>query len=188
MSVPAPLFDVVSKPNDWSKLAPAATNQTSGELSPYSASNLAFWPGLHERLVAAYAPVRHSEKPLKDSNYWAPIASNGRAYISAYRSQSRKPHVGVFLGFYNKGAAMTGESLLERRDELNAAFGEELDWGPNPQGTAFRIGARPLYSATEKSSWPEQYEYLLARIVKFDEVFREPVVETLAQVDALNAE
>lgn len=179
-SVPAPLFNIVAKPNEWTKAA-QATAAAEETLSEYAASNLKFWPAFHDQLAAAGGPLRKTGRPLKDSNYWAPLTDNGRAYISAWRSQSRKPHVGVFLGFYNEGAESAWQRLLEQRETLEAQYGEPLNWSANKQNTVFKISPEPFYSPCEKSAWPDQHEWLVRQMTKMDLVFRTPVQSALDQ-------
>jgi len=118
-SIPAPLFDVVVKPNEWTRIAPEAAAE-QGVLSDYSASNLAFWPPFHEALAAAGGPTRKAPKPLKDSNYGRHSPRMGAPISRRGARKARKPHVGVFLGLYNNGGApQAWESLLARREELD---------------------------------------------------------------------
>jgi hypothetical protein len=182
-SDPAPLFDIVVKPNEWAKIAQTAAEAQQG-LSDYAASNLEFWAPFHDRLAAAAGPMRKATKPLKDSNYWAPLAENGRGYISAWRSQSRRPHVGVFPGLYNAGAAEAWERLQLRREELDQRFGEPLEWSANKQGSVFKISVPPFYSPTGQENWPAQHEWLVEKMKKMDEVFRQPVLEALTALAA----
>jgi len=179
-SIPAPLFEVVAKPNEWARVAPTTTAE-QGALSEYSASNLEFWAPFHEALALAGGPIRKATKPLKDSNYWAPLTENGRAYFSAWRSQSRKPHVGVFLGLYNNGGAQQAwDMLLSQREELDEKFGRPLQWQANAQNTVFKVTAEPLYSPLEKENWPAQHAWLIDTMLRFDSVFAEAVGQALA--------
>jgi hypothetical protein len=181
-SDPAPLFEIVAKPNDWTKasVSPVSRDET---LSIYQQSNLEFWAGFHDRVLAAGAPSRQINRPLKDSNYWAPIAGKGRAYLNAYRMQSpKKPQVGVYLGLYNDSGAKAWEILKGQREELDARFGEPLDWSPNATSTVFKICPAILpASATDKSDWPRQYDWMVAQMKKLNTVFSDPVRNAITQ-------
>lgn len=178
-SMPTPMFDVVVKPNEWTKVAPPPAATASVE-SEYSASNLRFWAAFHDRLRQEGGPLRKTDRPLKDSNYWAPLTNDGRCYLNAWRSQSRSPGVGVFLGFYNAGAEQAFAAMGARRDELEATFGEKLDWSANKGRTVFKISAASLGAPTDEADWPKQHAWLAGRMIRMRDVFAAPALAALS--------
>ena len=181
-SLPAPLFEVVAKPNEWARVV--SEPHQNAELSEYSASNLQFWESFHEQLVEAGGAGRRINRPLKDANYWGPLTENSKAYISGWRSQSRNPHVGAFLGIYNPDAALVWELLEEQKSDLELEFGEPLDWSANKQRTVFKVVPKPLFSGTSPENWPAQRKWLIEKMVRLRKVFEKPVLDAIAAVDA----
>ncbi len=57
-SDPAPKFNVVSKPNDWSRSVTEMARRGGGEVSPLKRQQYAFWTQLMKRLEADAGPVR----------------------------------------------------------------------------------------------------------------------------------
>jgi hypothetical protein len=181
-SLPAPLFDVVAKPNDFAKLAPESSS--GGPLSSYAATNIEFWRLLHPKLKAAGGATRRSDGDLKDSNYWGPLTDKGSdAYVLAWRSQSAHPNVGAYVGLYGNRAAHVWQSLLERRDAFDEAVGEPLRWEANQTGTNCKIMVEPLYSDTAPENWPAQTDWLVDKMVKLKSAFEQPIRMALAEVD-----
>lgn len=180
-SVPAPLFDVVTRPNDWAKLVQPTSATAGTPDSEYSSSNLEFWAPFHDLLAEAGGPVRKVNRPLKDSNYWAPLTDNGRCYINAWRSQSRNPHVGVFLGFYNDGAEAAFSELLRNRESFEERFGATLDWSVNKGRTVFKIVVPPLHSPVDKTNWPMQQAWLVQQVIQMRDTFAEAALGALAR-------
>jgi hypothetical protein len=168
-SIPAPLFDIVVKPNDWSKIT--TTAQSTGGLGEATASNLQYWPGLHQTLVEMGGPVRRVTSELKDFTYWAPIANSGRAYVWAYRSQSRKPYVVAGISLYNAGASTVWSALRNDAANYERSFGEPLKWQSNKVGTAFHIQTERRDSSLDQDDWPAQQQWLAERMVRFEELF-----------------
>jgi hypothetical protein len=183
-SVPAPLFEVVAKPNDWSKII--TPSQPSIALSDSVASNIAYWRGFHQLLVDMNGPLRRAASDLKDVTYWAPIANSGRAYIWAYRSHGSKPYVVAGLSLYNAGAAEIWRTLDQERTEYDNAFGEPLKWHFNKKETAFHIQSDPRSSALEEADWPEQHRWLADRMVRFEAIFAARVKELIQAFDVGN--
>ena len=71
-SLPAPRFNVTSKPNDWSK---SVVDDT--ELSDTRVAQRAYWAALHTVLGAAGGPVSGKQKPQPQSWMGYPIGRFG---------------------------------------------------------------------------------------------------------------
>lgn len=180
-SMPAPLFDVVAKPNDWSKIdisAGPGENATADKLS-----NVAYWRGLHKLLCKGGGPTRKVESDLKDVTYWAPIANSGRAYIWAFRSHSKKPYVTAGVSLYNAGAAEIWTILREQADDYDARYGEVLEWFPNKRGTAFHIQTQRLPAGPDESHWPAQHAWLAERMTRLDKAFSSDIKRLVEEFD-----
>lgn len=182
-SLPAPLFEVVAKPNDWSKIT-ASVQAPSAVQAESAASNLTYWPGLHEMLVTLGGPTRKVASDLKDVTYWAPIASSGRAYIWAFRSHSREPYVNAGISLYNAGASHIWHALHAEETAYTEAFGEPLKWHFNKAGTAFHIQTASRPGRLDEGDWDDQHRWLAERMVKFDKLFSSRIKQLIADFDA----
>jgi hypothetical protein len=182
-SLPAPLYEVVAKPNDWSKITPS-TQQPSGPLRDTAESNLRYWPGLHQRLIEMNGPTRRVASELKDVTYWAPIANSGRAYIWAFRSHSRKPYVNAGISLYNAGASEVWHALKADEAHYGQCFAEPIKWSSNKIGTAFHIQTESRPASLEPDDWTAQHEWLAERMVKFNQVFSERIKRLIDDFDA----
>lgn len=183
-SVPAPQFNVVAKPNSWTRAVLAPTNEPVGVLSEIALSNIDYWEAFHVAAGIAGAPLRKIDRPLKDTNYWVPIAENGNAYLSAYRSHARKASIGVFLGLYNDPMTFVSERLAEQRTELDEAFGDQLDWARNREGVVSKIVIKaPVTDPKDRGDWPRQHGWMIEHLKSFSRVFMPAVTEALALYD-----
>lgn len=181
-SLPAPLFDVVAKPNDWSKIA--ATSNPAEAPSGHKASNSAYWRGLHRFLSEGGGPTRKVTSDLTDVTYWAPIADSGRAYIWAFRSHARSPYVNVGLSLYNAGASEVWHALKTDESTLTSAFGESLRWFSNKNATAFHIQTESAPAALEGEDWSRQHQWLAERMIRFDRLFSAKIKQLITEHDA----
>jgi hypothetical protein len=182
-SIPAPLFDVVVKPNEWARVG-QSTAQAQGGRSEQAESNIEYWTAFHELLCATGGPVRKTEKPLKDVTYWAPIAGGGRAYIWAFRSLSKAPYVSSGISFYNAGALEVWNALRSDEEGLNEEFGEALKWHCNKMQTGFHIQAAPRPAILDMGDWPSQHEWLAEKMRRFDRIFSQAIQELFNQFDS----
>jgi hypothetical protein len=188
-SLPAPQFNVIAKPNSWTRPAVVSAGGEQESLSDIALSNIEYWDAFHKVAVAAGAPLRKIDKPLKDTNYWVQIAPNGNVYLSAWRSQARKnPTVGAFLVLYNAPAEYLAQRLLTNREALDAAYGAELDWQPARPGSAFKIVERlPVANPADRADWPRQHAWLVERLKRLEAVFAQTVRDALSDYEATGA-
>lgn len=187
-SVPAPRFNVIAQPNSWTRPTVISTSGEGEQLSDIALSNIDYWEAFHKAAMAAGAPLRKIDRPLKDTNYWVPFGPKGNAYLSAWRSHAKKATVGVFLGLYNAPAAFVSERLLAKKDEYDAAYGQPLEWQPNRDRTVYKAADRlPIASPADRSDWPRQHTWLIDRLKRLDAVFAEPVRQALTEYEALDA-
>lgn len=178
-SLPAPLFEVVSRPNDFSKLAPESS--AAGPISAYSASNIQFWKMLHSKLKNSSGPLRKYDSDLKDTNYWAQLVPEANAFILTYRSQSSNPSVGAYIGLYSPNGASVWEGLEANKDRLNEEFGEPLRWVAERGGSNFKILTDPKFGGTGSDNWDEQTDWLVKQMIELQRVFEQPIRAALTE-------
>lgn len=184
-SVPAPRFNLIAQPNSWTRPAVVSTSGEGESLSEIALSNIDYWDAFHKAAIAAGAPLRKIDRPLKDTNYWVPLSGRGNAYLSAWRSHAKKAAVGVFLGLYNAPAPFVSRKLLDNKDEYDAAYGHPLEWQPNKDRTVYKAVDRlPVASPGDRSDWPRQHAWLIDRLKRLDAVFSEPVRHALTEYES----
>jgi hypothetical protein len=180
-SVPAPQFKVIAQPNSWTRPEAPAPGGSSREVDEATQLTIDFWDQMHKAAIAAGAPTRKNNTPLRDKTYWAPIGAGTYAYDVAWRSTARKPQVGVYLGLYGDLAPGIAERLTARKDELEQAYGSPLDWfSSDPRKIVDRLPANP----DDKSDWPRQHQWLVERLKKLDDVFTGAVLEAIQEIRA----
>ena len=171
-SVPAPQFKLIAQPNSWTRPTLAATSGDEA-LSERALSNIDYWDAFHKAAVAAGAPARKSEKPLKDTNYWVDLGAGTHAYLVAWRSHAQKPNVGVFLGLYGDPAPFVSERLLAERTAYEDRYGAPLDW--MPKGDHKVIDRLTPALPNDRADWPRQHEWMIDCLKRMETVFAEPV-------------
>ena len=172
-SAHAAQFDVVSSPNGWSRDVSRHT-----KLSETEQRQLKFWTGLRDYIVDNGNPVNF-RTPGKRAFHTFGIGRVGFSLMAwLLRSQ-----VGIRLVIREDNAKAHFRLLEEQKEEIHNEFGETLEWNELPRYQATRIS---LYKADidplDENDWPQQYEWLTAKLKRFDQVFR-PRIKALNAAD-----
>ncbi len=166
----APKFNVISKPNDWTReVSVAAKGIEIGELTETKRLQLEFWTEFHDFMIQKDGAVR----PAKPSpRHWMSF-SVGRAGFSLSACLYRTESI-ISCDLYIKGpkAKQSFRQLEAQRAEIEKEIGEPLCWELNPSKQSSWI-AIDLEGAdlNDRSRWPEYYEWLHTELNKFHAAF-----------------
>jgi hypothetical protein len=183
-SPPAPKFNVVSKPNDWSKAVRQQTGAASSTriLTDDKRIQFEFWTEfkswLEERTkLRVRAPGYHS---------WL-SASMGRSgfklnlIASFWNKQTNTfemPEIRVELVLNSPQAKDQFAVLERRRDEIEKKIGTTLVFHNEEQSQRCRIYVRRDCDFRDRTKWPEAFEWLAKYLQVFSDVFR-PLIREL---------
>lgn len=169
-SLAAPKFNIVSKPNEWSKNVGTATRRIENEaLTDTQQMQLAFWQALHAELQNH--PNIRMRKPRP--SHWA-FLSIGRSGIQLVVTlNSREERIGVELYMGDKNALAYFRELETDKAKIEEALGFTPDWKALPDKKASRI----LFQKTScpldhEARWPEYSQWIKEHLEGFDRVFR----------------
>jgi len=170
-SDPAPFFNVVAKPNNWSKAVGAVSRQsTTGELAARHRASLAYWASFAEYLRKHDASFV-IRRPNKDHWFEFPIGRAG-VVISATISASKFHRIGVEL-YLHRDPMKTGfRQLIEEKDAIEGEFGEPLEWQELPTKKASRVAVfKQGVDPSDPTSYEELHAWMLDRMRRFRRVF-----------------
>lgn len=180
-SLAAPKFNMVSKPNDWTRSVTEGTKTIGpGELTPTKQSQLDFWSGFREHMLEAESPVKPS-KARPDSYMPMAIGRTGfglMAMMTTWSLEAQETVSGeIRAELYLSGdlAKAHFHLLMAEREAIEADLGEPLTWY-NPEGLlACRIYVARRVDLGDRTTWPESFEWLRVKLERLREVFRERV-------------
>lgn len=178
----APKFNVVSKPNDWSRsLARSARAVEDAALSETQRWQRKYWDALHKVLSTPGGPVAGNKAP-QPNNYME--YSVGRSEFSL-RATVKQQDAQIQAGLYiETDDAKAFFGLLEQDKEvIESDFGEPLDWQALPQHQASRIAlthndVHPM----DGKDWDRQHRWLADKLNALHRVFA-PRIENLDAAD-----
>jgi len=167
----APRFNIVSKPNNWSKMVTQAARAIDeAELTGTKALQIAYWGALGTTLMAKGGPLATERKPQPQS--WMSYKI-GRVGFSVNASMARpKRQVRAELYMSHPSAKAWFHLLHAQKDAVEAELGYPVVWEELPEGKDTRIlVALSDIDPEDQSDWPRQHEWLAARLNEFYRVF-----------------
>jgi hypothetical protein len=173
-SSPAPRFNVIASPNDWTRTTKSATKIVGdADSAARHHVRLAYWESF-----AAYLKQHNStfriRRANKDNWFWFSVGRTDFG-ISATIS-TEKNRLGVELSMSNDPGKVAFKALYAQRDAINAEFGEGLDWQELPGKKASRIVIYQ-YSVdpSDKAQYATLHSWMLERMDRFKKVFAKRV-------------
>ncbi len=174
----APKFNVVSKPNDWSRSVSKAAKKIATEaLTVTTAIQLEYWTEFREYLLEENSTVR-PQKP--HPQHWTNYNIGRAGFLLGATLNSRQNRIGIEL-YLNDDKAKSYYGLLsEQKEEIESELGFELEWMKLPERKSCRLivylnDKDPL----NKEAWPEYRQWMKEKLEKIDAVFR-PRIRSLS--------
>lgn len=174
-SAPAPFFDVVSQPNNWTKLARTSA-ESGGPVTETKALQLAYWTQHRAYLEEKQSPVKmHRPSP----QHWN-TAAIGRSGFDLNVSLSQFTNTLTVILRVSGENALDYFRLLRAQAEVEAArvLGPELAWEEKPGKKEHWVALRRPADYRNRADWPAQHEWTRRQLEAFDRFFR-PRIRTL---------
>jgi len=165
----------VSKPNEWSRTVGAETRRIEAEaLTETKRMQLAFWEKLNAELQS-HPVIRPQTARPRHYMQWS-IGRTGVLLMATLQAQRNEIGVEVFLSDGNATAYF--RELESHKDEIEVELGFPLDWRLLPDRRACRIVlCQQSCPFDSEARWPEYREWMIAKLEKFNDVFRPRVRE-----------
>ncbi len=170
----APKFNIVSKPNDWTKRVQTAAAK-GGELSSHKQAQLKFWIAFRD-YMEEHSSIR-CQKPFPQ--HWmnhslgrtgAHLASIASTWDSSQEGGGPELRVELYLNGMN--AKQWFARLAGEKDATEQEIGESLVWYNPENAKMSRIYLRKSADWLDESQWPAQHEWLRKHLELFTKVFQ----------------
>jgi hypothetical protein len=181
-SPPAPKFQVVCKPNDWSR---AIRDSTPKGLTTGQQLQLEYWNNFKDYLEKKGSPLKCS-KP-RPKNYAgfsigrtgfniAAVASTWDTELKVFSGELRA-ELYIFTGSLESSMAYF-ELLKSKRDEIEKKFGERMIWESAAERRYCRVYVRKPSDIKDRDKWEEQFGWLREKCELIDRIFK-PIIKNL---------
>lgn len=172
-SLIAPKFNVVSKPNDWSKTVRSSAAKAT-ELSEVKRIQLEFWTAFRD-YMEEHSNVR-CQKPLPQHWMNHPIGRSGfglTSVASTWNSEEGRYDPELRVEFYvNAPEAHRYFQLLEQNKlGVEKDLGQRLIWSSPSNKQSCKAYLRRPTDFTDRAQWPQQHEWLRSNLETFHRVF-----------------
>jgi hypothetical protein len=172
-SPPAPNFNVVAKPNDWSR-----TVSRVGESTPKNALRqlyLEYWSAFASYLKGN---EKLSKVPKPSSQQWMSFGIGRANFYLNTTFQREQSRIRVELLPADPGK-MAFKKLLQQRAEIEQEIASTLTWDELSGKKSSRIAIyRENTDISDKASWPDQFRWYAQWLEDFRRVFT-PRIRTL---------
>lgn len=179
-SDPAPKFNIISKPNDWTR---EVKTQSTGVGQPSEIKKLQyqFWSEF-KSWAEANSDLR-LQKPGHQHWLTSTIGRSGvhvAAIISTWNSVSKKdePEMRVELSLTSNDAKKQFAQLKERESTFASKLEAPLFWHSAPDAKSAKVYVSTNADFTDQSKWVDQFAWLAKYMKDFRDVFG-PVVKQL---------
>ncbi|NMC60533.1 MAG: DUF4268 domain-containing protein [Candidatus Methanofastidiosa archaeon] len=172
-SLPAPSFNIVAKPNDWTRSVKISAS--SVKMTDTKQFQLEYWEAMKIYFEESKTflkfpkpyPQHWTNFSLGKSNYWmSAICSVRNNFI----------RIDVNIAGEN---AKEKFNLLKSKYELDSKskLGDEILWDELPEAKQSIIQFRKDIDVRDKKQWNDQHEWLRSNLEKFDKYFRPKIKE-----------
>ena len=169
----APKFNIVSKPNDWSRsVARAARTIDDSALTETKLMQRDYWKGLLSALNKAKGPVLGNRKAPPQSFFSFSIGRTGFQFEAAMNIPNQEIRIDLWITV-NK-AKLFFALLQEQKAAVEQEMGCQLIWKELSKYCRVSVPLRDV-NPREESDWPRQHEWLAARLNDMHRVFAERI-------------
>lgn len=157
----APRFNIVEKPNDWSK-----TMKTIEGLSDTELLRLDFWSGFNDTMNNNNDFTRRFRLRKAAPHNWYDLSIGSSEYHVALTINSQKQNIGTDL--YIDDNKELFEKFKKHQDEISRMLNSEVEW--REARKACRIFISANINPQKRENWAKAYLWFLEKAIVFKEI------------------
>jgi hypothetical protein len=160
-SMKAPRFNIVEKPNDWSK-----TMKTIEGLSDTDLLKLEFWNGFNDAMSNNDEFKHHFRARKASPQHWYDLSIGSSAYHICLTINTQKQCIGADI--YIDDDKELFAQFKSHKDEITAMLNSEVDWREAKK--ACRICISTDINPKKREAWPKAYNWFLEKAIVYKEI------------------
>ncbi|MBK9994999.1 MAG: DUF4268 domain-containing protein [Saprospiraceae bacterium] len=172
-SNPAPMFNIVSKPNDWTKQVKKSTStQSTTEIKRLQQE---YWQGLKDYMEIKKSFVR-MQNPLLQ--HWTNIAIGKSNFHLSASVSSRDNSINIWLNIMGAKAKENYEKLYEISFENSLKeVSHDLVWDKMEGRKMCAVMLKASADFTNRADWSNQFEWYKEHLEKYTKYFKPRIVK-----------
>jgi len=158
-------FEVVEKPNDWTKEIKRNTSS-----SPTLQARYDYWVAFNEYAFKNNNFAKTFNKRKASTDHWMTL-SVGSSVCGITLSQIRKFNHSVVEWYISDDKSLY-HKLLSNKNAIENDMGIQLEWNELPSKKASRIIAYRTVDFDDKADWPNQFDWMMDIAMKMKKAFK----------------
>ncbi|NVJ46472.1 MAG: DUF4268 domain-containing protein [Cytophagia bacterium] len=172
-SDPAPFFQMVSKPNDWSKSVTRA--QRAEELTDAKALNLEYWTEMKAFFEQSGTKLK-CQKP--QPQHWTNFAIGKSDFNLAVSASVRDNFIRLEFNIFGSDAKPRFDLLQTQFEDLSRQqIDPTLIWERMDDKIMSGVFLKKKFKISDKEDWPNQFAWIKDKLEKYDTFFRPKIKE-----------
>jgi hypothetical protein len=168
----APKFNVVCKPNDWSRIVSDGAGGDGGPSSDLRQMQREYWMAFGGYLKDN-GSILKPPRPLPHHSMHWPSGRSGFWLAAVIDIRKGFIRTGLYSNLANGKDCFA--QLQVQKAEIEREFGQELVWDEMPGRKRTFIGLSKNVNLENREQWPEQFEWLQCSLESLLKVFRQRV-------------
>ena len=170
----APKFNIISKPNEWSRTIKDTAAKT--ELTETKKLQLDYWTGFREFMEQSGSFIRC---PKPAPQHWSTFSIGRSCFQLVARMNTRDGEIGAYFDIYGPDKKAYYALIVQGyKNQIESQLNMELDWRELPDAKESHVETHHKTDPTDRTDWPSQHEWLKDTLEKFYKVFA-PIVKKL---------
>ena len=157
----APRFNIVEKPNDWSK-----TMKTIEGLSNTDLLKLEFWTGFNDAMSNNDEFKHHFRARKAFPQHWYELSIGSSGYHVGLTINTQKQSIGAEI--YISDDKELFEQFKKHKDEISAMLNGEVEWREAKKACRFFVTTD--INPKKRENWSKAYNWFLAKAIIFKEI------------------
>lgn len=163
-SEPAVKFEVIEKPNDWTKEIKKSESINETQQLRYD-----YWVAFEDYAFKNPSFAKNFKKRKPSKNHWLNFSIGSSACHIAVSQIKQRNELDVEL--YISDDTELYNSLYENKTDIELTSGLSFDWRELPDRKASRIVLEKSVQLENKNAWGSQFEWLIDVMVKMKTTF-----------------
>ena len=164
-SEPAVKFEVIEKPNDWTK--EMKKNESANETQQLRYD---YWVAFQDYAFQNTEFTKNFNRRKPSMRHWMNFSiGSSNCYMSVSQIQMRDELV---VELYVSEDKELFHSLFQNKNDIESDAGLKFEWRELPDRKASRILIEKKVSLGDKKQWNEQFDWLIAVMIKMKKAFK----------------
>jgi len=164
----APKFNIVSKPNEWSRDAKDGLRKVDQGKSETKLKQRDYWIQFSDYLLAEHDIQAQKARP----QHWLIVSIGSTDVKISCTVNTKTQALGVELYIFRDDDKETFNYLLEQKEKIERDIGLSLDWQELPEKKASRVAVyKSGFSLDDNGLWKEFNSWAGQNVAKFKDVF-----------------